>query len=137
MATLPQSHLLAFSGIYLSEPLEVNDSQPDYFNAACALETRLAPEALLAHLLAIEIEYGRERTGWHSARTLDLDLIAYEDVTMDTEHLQLPHPRAHTRAFVILPLCEIAPWVRLGTHGSVVEALAAVSGQRIRRIASL
>ena len=83
---------------------------PDYLNAAVALDTALAPEALLDALLEIERRHGRVRPEGESAapRTLDLDLLLYGDVVADTPRLSLPHPRLHLRAFVLAPLSEIA-----------------------------
>lgn len=134
IAILPQTRLLAVSGFYVSEPLEVSDTQPDYFNAACTVATALDPHDLLDRLLAIESAHGRVREAWHAARSLDLDLIAMDELTVNSLSLTLPHPRAHTRAFVVLPVAEIAPWVRLGAHGPVTSIANALAGQRIRRI---
>lgn len=102
--------VLAKSSYYTTEPVGYAD-QPPFLNAAVALETTLAPETLLDRLLAIERSFGRDRSHGipNGPRTLDLDLILYDDTILDTPTLQLPHPRMHQRAFVLDPLAEIAP----------------------------
>ena len=102
--------LTARSSYYETAPVGYSD-QPTFLNAAAALETNLAPEDLLHHLLEIERSFGRDRTHGilNGPRTLDLDLLLYGDSILDTENLQLPHPRMAERSFVLLPLAEIAP----------------------------
>ncbi len=85
----------------------VAEPQPDYLNAVVAGTTTLLPHALLHALLAIERERGRTRTSFRASRTLDLDLIFYGDLTLDTPDLTLPHPRYQERAFVTVPLAEV------------------------------
>ncbi len=82
--------------------------QPDFANAVAHIETTLTPEALLIGMQAIEIEFGRVRGVVNAARTLDLDLLAYNDICLENG-MQIPHPRLHQRAFVLAPLCDIAP----------------------------
>jgi 2-amino-4-hydroxy-6-hydroxymethyldihydropteridine diphosphokinase len=137
VATLPQTRLVAFSSVYASAPQEVAQRQPDYVNAVCVVETLLEPQTLLEKLLAIEHAFGRTRTGWHASRTLDLDLIDFDGQTLQTPMLTLPHPRAHLRAFVLLPLIEIAPEAQLPGHGSVTALLPSVADQPIRRVCGL
>lgn len=102
--------------------------QPDYCNAAACVETALTPRAILAALLGIERAHGRVRGSQRYApRTLDLDLLLYGDAWIDEVDLQVPHPRLAERAFVLLPLAEIAPHVRVpGANASVGELLARV-----------
>ena len=102
--------LTARSSYYETAPVGFAN-QPTFLNAAAALETSLAPEDLLNHLLDIERSFGRDRTHGipNGPRTLDLDLILYGDRILNTENLQLPHPRMAERSFVLLPLAEIAP----------------------------
>lgn len=109
LEALPESRLLAHSSLYRSQPVGPAD-QPDYINAVAALTTALTPEALLDGLQSLENRHGRLRTGerW-GPRTLDLDLLLYADRRLDTVRLQLPHPRMAERAFVLVPLAEIAP----------------------------
>lgn len=82
--------------------------QPDFVNAVAIIETALLPEDLLARMQAIEAEFGRVRGVVNGARTLDLDLLAYGDLCLDNG-IEIPHPRLHRRAFVLGPLCDIAP----------------------------
>jgi 2-amino-4-hydroxy-6-hydroxymethyldihydropteridine diphosphokinase len=102
--------LTARSSYYETAPVGFSD-QPTFLNAAAALETILAPEDLLNRLLDIERSFGRDRTHGipNGPRTLDLDLLLYGDRILNTENLQLPHPRMAERSFVLLPLAEIAP----------------------------
>jgi 2-amino-4-hydroxy-6-hydroxymethyldihydropteridine diphosphokinase len=112
--------------------------QPAFINACIAIETSLAPRALLALLHDIERSFGRDRaqeTRW-GPRTLDLDLIAYDDVAVDTPDLTLPHPRLFERAFVLVPLAEIAP-ERVIAGRSLREALGSVSSDGIVRLPDL
>ncbi|KAB8181075.1 2-amino-4-hydroxy-6-hydroxymethyldihydropteridine diphosphokinase [Lysobacter maris] len=111
LAALPGSRLRAVSRFYRT-PAWGMTAQPDFINAVAALETTLAPEALLAAMLEIERDAGRDRGDdaprW-GPRTLDLDLLLYGDAAIDLPGLQVPHPRLHERAFALLPLVEIAP----------------------------
>ncbi|HEY0387721.1 MAG TPA: 2-amino-4-hydroxy-6-hydroxymethyldihydropteridine diphosphokinase [Gaiellales bacterium] len=125
--------VLAASPVYETDPVGLED-QPAFLNAVVLISTTLAPLDLLDRLLAIEAEFLRERTVRWGPRTLDLDLLWYEDVEMDTERLMLPHPRAHEREFVLRPLADIAPDLQLG--GSTVHALLhALPGQGVRSTA--
>lgn len=102
--------LLAHSRLYQTAP--VGPPQPDYLNCAALLQTCLSPEALLRQLLQIEASFGRVRRERWGPRLLDLDLILFGDLVITTPTLQIPHPRMHERAFVLVPLAEIAPdWV--------------------------
>ncbi len=95
------------SPFYRSAPVEATG--PDFVNAVAALDTRLAPLALLDALQALENRHGRQRPYKNAPRTLDLDLLLYGDTAMAHERLSLPHPRMHQRAFVLLPLRDLAP----------------------------
>ncbi|MDQ6959397.1 MAG: 2-amino-4-hydroxy-6-hydroxymethyldihydropteridine diphosphokinase [Mariprofundaceae bacterium] len=97
------------SCVYHSPPMGPA-GQPDYLNAVMLLHADMAAETLLQHLQGIEKQHGRTRSGDHwEPRTLDLDLIAYNDTVMQTKHLTLPHPHMHKRMFVLQPLCDIRP----------------------------
>ena len=102
--------LVGRSSFYTTAPVGYAD-QPDFSNGAAALQTQLTPHALLEDLLEIERSFGRDRTGGitNGPRTLDLDLLLYDDYVMGTEKLRLPHPRMTRRGFVLIPLAEIAP----------------------------
>jgi 2-amino-4-hydroxy-6-hydroxymethyldihydropteridine diphosphokinase len=114
------------SSLYRTAPIE--SSGPDYINAVARVETTLSAPDLLKALLAIEQLAGRERPYRNAPRTLDLDLLLYGDARMDSPQLTLPHPRMQQRAFVLVPLAELAP--------ERVDAalLSAVSGQPIQRL---
>jgi 2-amino-4-hydroxy-6-hydroxymethyldihydropteridine diphosphokinase len=134
LAALPETGLAACSSYYRSAPLGVSGSQPDYINAAIALDTGLPPLALLGAMLGIEAACGRRRTAGLAPRPLDLDLLLYGDAVMQTPMLALPHPRLHQRAFVLLPLAEIAPGLSILGLAPISLLLDNVKGQRIARI---
>ena len=125
LAALPRTRLLARSRFYRTPPWGLRE-QPPFLNAAAELETALAPHELLDALLDIERAAGRVREGerW-GPRTLDLDLLHMEGVTLRDERLTLPHPRIGERAFVLLPLAELAPELELPGQGRVDALLAA------------
>jgi 2-amino-4-hydroxy-6-hydroxymethyldihydropteridine diphosphokinase len=129
LAALPQTTLLRQSSLYRTAP--VDSSGPDYINAVAEIATTLAPLALLHALQAIELAAGRERPYRNAPRTLDLDLLLYGDATLDLPELTVPHPRMGERAFVQVPLAEIAP------QRVSPAALAAVAGQSIARFPDL
>ncbi len=110
--------------------------QPRYVNAVVVVETRLRPSALLQVLHEVEAEFGRHRTVRNAARVIDLDLLAYRDCVIDTPGLTVPHPRLAQRAFVLLPLADVAPEWRHPVSGmSVTDLLAAMPpGQDVRRM---
>lgn len=118
--------VLAVSALYRTAPVGGPPDQPMFCNAAAALVTRLAPYALLAVLQAIEAARGRVRDVRWGPRTLDLDILAYDDHRFDTPELTLPHPRAHERGFVLVPLADIAPALTLGPAGRVIDCLGRV-----------
>ena len=112
VSRLPGTRVLATSRIFETQPVGGPGGQGAYLNAGVLVETRLTAPALLGALLGLEAGRGRERRERWGPRTLDLDLIAYDNLTCDAPGLTLPHPRAAGRAFVIGPLCDIAPeWV--------------------------
>ncbi len=104
---IPHSRLLALSSCYRSAPL-AGMNQPWYINRVAALDTDLAPEALLDALQAIEQQQGRNRTARWEPRTIDLDLLLYGEVMIDTPRLRVPHPEMAQRNFVLHPLAELA-----------------------------
>ena len=128
LARLPDSRLAARSSLYASAPVGYAE-QPDFINAVAAIETHLSPRALLEAMLDIEHTHGRNRTFRNAPRTLDLDLLLYGDAHFHEENLTLPHPRMHERAFVLLPLLEIAPGLTIPGHGTA-EALLSLCGSQ-------
>ena len=107
IAALPHTVLQQVSDLYRTAP--VDSSGPDYINAVAQLATGLSAQDLLAALQAIELSHGRARPYRNAPRTLDLDILCYDDLVQDTPQLILPHPRMHLRAFVLRPLLDIAP----------------------------
>lgn len=130
---LPDTRVIRRSSFYRTPPLGPA-GQPDYLNAVVQLETALSPLALLHALQQIEQQQGRVRTAerW-GPRTLDLDLLLYGEVIMQTPELTLPHYAMQTRAFVLLPLAEIAPDRRLPNGQTVRDCLAQLACDGIRR----
>ena len=130
---LPETVLVAASSLYRSAPVGLKN-QPDFINAVAALDTQLAAETLLMELFAIEARFGRRRDYHHAPRTLDLDLLLHGDETRRTASLTLPHPRLHERAFVLLPLAEVAPDLVVPGRGAVRELLRGLGAQAIERL---
>ena len=131
---MAQAALLARSSDYATPPWG-EENQPRFINACIEIETSLDPHALLFVMQKVEQKFGRTRTKerpW-GPRTLDLDLIAYDDVTLQRPELTLPHPRLFERAFVLVPLAEIAPHRLIGGR-SVRDALADLSTEGIERL---
>ena len=134
---MTQGSLLARSSDYLTPPWG-EEQQPPFVNACIEIDTRLDPHTLLATLHKIEKKFGRDRSHerhW-GPRTLDLDLLAYDDIRLDRKELTLPHPRLFERAFVLVPLAEIAP-DRVIAGRRVRDALANLSTDGIERLPDL
>ena len=131
----PEVRLMQSSSLYRTAPLGVS-GQEDYINAVASLQTSLSPEALLEGLLALETRFGRRRDYHLAPRTLDLDLLLYDERCLDTPRLCLPHPRMHLRAFVLVPLCEIAPDCCIPGRGLARAWLPAVRMQRIEKLST-
>lgn len=129
---LANSRITAVSSLYCSAPIGPQD-QADFFNAVIRLTSDLAPAALLAALQQIEQQAGRVRTRHWGERTLDLDILLYGERVLDQADLCIPHPRLHERAFVLLPLLEIAADLHLPNGQPLQSYCAAVSHQSICR----
>jgi len=131
---LPDSRVLVCSSLYRTAAVGFA-RQPDFINAVCRLKTALSPGALLEALLHIETKHGRVRTGRQGGpRILDLDLLLYGRERLHTPELILPHPRLHERAFVLYPLCEIAPAVVVPGWGLTAMLLSACADQKVERL---
>jgi 2-amino-4-hydroxy-6-hydroxymethyldihydropteridine diphosphokinase len=123
LATHPDIEVTAVSRFYRNPPMGPQD-QPDYVNAAARLETGLEPEPLLDALQSIENAQGRDRNERHwGPRTLDLDILLYDELFVDTERLTIPHPGIVSRPFVLQPLSDIDPDLVIPGHGSVKHLL--------------
>lgn len=131
---------LRTSSVYETEPVGYDD-QPRFLNACCVGRTRLTPRQLLSELQDAERAAGRRRGGPRNGpRELDLDLLVYGDLTIDGEHLTVPHPRLRERAFVLVPLAEVAPDLVVpgdarGTLATVAELAHGIDRAGIRRTA--
>ncbi|CAM4259807.1 2-amino-4-hydroxy-6-hydroxymethyldihydropteridine diphosphokinase [Kerstersia similis] len=134
---------LEVSAFYRTAPVDAGG--PDFINAAARLETRLEPLALLDLLQALEQQHGRERPYRNAPRTLDLDMLFYDDLTLDTPRLVLPHPRMHERAFALMPLLDVLPPAAQDqdsrrclpvSRASLQQWLSACGDQRIERLGS-
>lgn len=125
LARLPDTQLIARSSLYRSAPVGYAN-QPDFVNAVAAISTTLLPRALLEALLSIEREHGRVREFPNAPRTLDLDIALYGEHVVNEPGLTVPHPRLHERAFVVVPLAEIAPDAQVPGRGRARDLLATV-----------
>jgi 2-amino-4-hydroxy-6-hydroxymethyldihydropteridine diphosphokinase len=139
---LPETQLVARSSLYRSAPLGCPDmpdltSQPDFVNAVAKIATGLVPQALLKALLHIEHSHGRERTYRNAPRTLDLDVLLYDELQLHEHGLTVPHPQMHRRAFVLQPLLEIAPDAVIPGIGRASLALAECRDQILDRISNV
>ena len=128
LGRVPGVHLLRVSSLYRTAPID--SSGPDYINAVTALQTTLSAPDLLLRLQALENGAGRERPYRNAPRTLDLDLLLYGDARIASADLTVPHPRMWARAFVVMPLAEVAPEVLSQ------EAAARVGDQQVEKLDS-
>ena len=132
---LPQTSIRTQSAFYRT-PAWGRTDQPEFLNAVVELQTRLTPRVLLEHLLAIEERFGRVRAEGEKwgPRELDLDLLLFGDESLDEPGLHLPHPHLHERAFVLVPLAEIAPSLEIVGRGRVDALLAALDANGIEAL---
>lgn len=126
LGSLPETTLRQSSSLYRTEPVDARG--PDFINAVVAIETALCAPALLQHLQQLEQLAGRERSFRNAPRTLDLDVLLYGEACVQSPDLVVPHPRMWGRAFVLVPLAEIAP------ERVTAEQLAGVASQQIVRL---
>ncbi|MGD2181236.1 2-amino-4-hydroxy-6-hydroxymethyldihydropteridine diphosphokinase [Lusitaniella coriacea] len=133
LAKTPGIELKQTSSWYRTAP--IGPPQPDYLNGCAVLETPMAPLLLLETLLDVERQFGRERRERWGPRTLDLDLILFGDLILEKPQLHIPHPRMRERAFVLIPLAEIAPdWVDPLTQKSIAQLRDAVNCSGVARL---
>jgi len=133
LAELPETTLVKRSSLYKSAPMGY-DNQPDFINAVVEVDTILTPVKLLHALLKLENSHGRERPFPNAPRVLDCDLLLYDDISLNTAELTLPHPRMHERGFVLLPLAEIAPDLLIVNHGKIADLAKAYINQSVVKI---
>ncbi|WP_101790588.1 2-amino-4-hydroxy-6-hydroxymethyldihydropteridine diphosphokinase [Nonomuraea indica] len=127
----PGLEFVAVSPVYETAPVGGPGGQRPYLNAIVIVETSLPPRTLLERAQSVENAFGRERLERWGPRTLDVDLIMVGDVVCDDPDLTLPHPRAHERAFVLVPWAEADPEGRLPGHGPISELLAGLDQQGV------
>jgi 2-amino-4-hydroxy-6-hydroxymethyldihydropteridine diphosphokinase len=133
LAKLPGTRVVRSSSLYRNPPAGGMD-QPEYVNAVAHIETPLAPRALLDGLLEIERAHGRVREYPNAPRTLDLDIALYGDRVLSEPGLVIPHPRMLQRAFVLVPLAEIAPDAQVPGHGRVADLVGKVDASTMARL---
>jgi 2-amino-4-hydroxy-6-hydroxymethyldihydropteridine diphosphokinase len=122
----PDIQLDKVSSLYQTSPVGYLN-QADFINAVAKINTSLSPQALLEVLLNIELNQGRERPFKDAPRTLDLDLLLFDQIEIDTPSLTLPHPRMFSRGFVLVPLAEIAPQIDIPKQGKLSDLIAQIS----------
>jgi 2-amino-4-hydroxy-6-hydroxymethyldihydropteridine diphosphokinase len=133
LGRLPHTRVMRHSSLYRSAPVGYLE-QPDFINAVAQVGTELTPRALLEALLALEQECGRTREFCNAPRTLDLDVLLYDDLQYHEHGLTIPHPQMHLRAFVLQPLLEIAPDCVIPGIGPATEAALDCAGQKLERL---
>ncbi len=133
LGAIAQTRLLAVSSLYRTAPVGYAD-QPDFINAVAKLQTGLSPRELLDALHVIENRHGRQRSVRNAPRTLDLDLLLYGTRVIREEGLTLPHPRMHERAFVLMPLAEIAPHAPVPGYAPASQLLEQVDHAGVEKL---
>lgn len=135
---LPKTQLVKKSSLYQTAPIDCLDDPknpvPDFINAVAELRTELSAQDLLTALHAIENNAGRERPYINAPRILDCDLLIYEDIVVSSAKLTLPHPRMHSRGFVLLPLFEIAPQLSIPIHGKIAQLITPDLSKDIKKL---
>jgi len=128
----PDLKLLRVSGIYETEPIGLRE-QRWFLNLAAEFETNLFPKQLLHRIQKVEKNLGRTRTVRNGPRTIDIDILLYGNAVVETDELEIPHPRYRERRFTLAPLAELNPALRDPvTHRTMAEMLAGLKGQSIR-----
>ncbi len=135
ISDLPDTLIQRASSLYETAAWGTSEPQPNYLNAVVAVQTALTPVELWHHTAAIEQAQGRARNAKkNAARTLDIDLLLFDDIVINTTNLVLPHPRLHLRKFVLQPLLEIAPGINIPELGSAAALLAKIAGDDARKV---
>jgi 2-amino-4-hydroxy-6-hydroxymethyldihydropteridine diphosphokinase len=134
LSSLPRTSLRQQSGMFRTAPIDAGGD--DYVNAVACINTQLTAQELLGRLQAIENDFGRERPYVNAPRTLDLDILLYGNQTISTETLVVPHPRLTQRAFALIPLMQIDPFIAIPGKGAAHTFVPAVADQVITKIVS-
>jgi len=132
LAQIPSIQINARSCFYISSPVDAPGD--DYINNVLAISTTLEPKSLLHACQSVEKHFGRERPYEKAPRTLDIDVLIYDDFTSDDPELIIPHPRMTERMFVLLPLLELAPEIELPLHGKLKNKIQDLSWQKIEKL---
>ncbi len=130
--TIPSTGVTAQSALFRTAPIDADGD--DYINAVARIATSLSAADLLQALLALEQTFGRERSYLNAPRTLDLDLLLYDDQSIDSPSLTVPHPRMTARAFVLIPLLQIDPFIEIPGLGPAHQFVPGVAEQVISKI---
>lgn len=133
LSRLPNTRLIAVSSLYRTAPVGLLN-QPDFINAVARIKTARSPRELLADILALEADFGRQRSIKNAPRTLDLDLLLHGENCIHETNLTLPHPRMHQRAFVLIPLHEVAPELSIPGLGKIADLLIGCQDQVVERL---
>lgn len=133
LSEIPGIKVEKVSSLYETEPMGLLE-QPNFINAVAKIKTNLSPTDLLAAVLKIEHGIGRVRTVRWGPRIIDIDILMYNNVSINTPELIIPHPRMQERAFVMIPLYEIAPDLRLQDGRGIREAVESLRGQTVHKI---
>jgi 2-amino-4-hydroxy-6-hydroxymethyldihydropteridine diphosphokinase len=133
LAELPQTKVDGQSSLFRTAPIDAGGD--DYVNAVVRLNTQLEAQELLMQLLAIENEFGRERPYVNAPRTLDLDILLYGTKQIATDTLTVPHPRLTQRAFTLIPLIQLDPFIKIPGKGAAHQFVPGVADQAITKIA--
>jgi 2-amino-4-hydroxy-6-hydroxymethyldihydropteridine diphosphokinase len=131
LAALPETRVVAVSSWYRSAA--IGPAQPDYINGVASITTALSPLDLLDSLQHIELAHGRQRLQHWGPRTLDLDLLLYDNLILQSERLQLPHPQLTLRNFVVIPLREVAPQLMLPDGRDLVTLTTSLGSDGLAR----
>ncbi|HJV50337.1 MAG TPA: 2-amino-4-hydroxy-6-hydroxymethyldihydropteridine diphosphokinase [Noviherbaspirillum sp.] len=132
LGQLDGTRLTAQSSLFRTAPIDAGGD--DYINAVARIDTQLTPQHLLQELQAIELDFGRERPYRNAPRTLDLDILLYGAQVISTSSLQVPHPRMTQRAFVLIPLLQLDPFLVIPGQGPAHSFVPGVAGQTIQKI---
>ncbi len=132
LAALPHTRLRAQSSLFRTAPVDAGGD--DYVNAVAAIDTALSADELLAQLQSLENKHGRERPYLNAPRTLDLDLLLYGEERINTTTLTVPHPRMTQRAFVLIPLLQIDPFIAIPGMGAAHQFVPGVASQSIQKL---
>jgi len=133
LADTPDVHVVAVSSVYETVPVGAPEDSPSFLNAVMLADTTLSVTTLLDRAMAVESAFGRERAEPNAPRTLDVDLIVVGDRLSETDELVLPHPRAHERAFVLVPWLEIDGHAQIPGKGKIADLLSDLDSSGVVR----